>query len=502
MISETENKDNKNNDYNNDLEWYSNNLIDEDNNQDEGNNNQSNSYNIKIKKKKKKKKGKKKNNRENENEDEDEKKTEVDSINKGYHYGNDLYGKNISIINKNSMNKTMSQLKNAYTIFRENYSSLIKRNIKLKRLVIITNLGNNFTNSQNNFNQNKLIRQTTLNDPNMGTINKNVDTKDKLTKKNSLLPILKDNIVNENQNERNRIMSKIVGYEDNSFLSNIKRDYLNYNDAIYFDNRDYFRLYAHFLKLKNDLINIFCCKYSFAPYSIRLIKFLFFFHFMFYLEAICIGQKYYFQKHYSKEYQDFSKRMNYFSNNNLKLDNSSFDNLDSSINIEYLNKNNSIFEKYFSIEIMELTKIHYLYTFKYAFPRVLIPAAISFISYFFTSILSPRRKILAIYLNPDLKTKEKISKYKKISKKYTIIFLIFGTLALFLMAFFFYSLTNYFVIFDDAKYDIPQSFILSGLIRFILDLIVWAIIANIRITSIESRSSDAYGCIRGISEIN
>ena len=58
------------------------------------------------------------------------------------------------------------------------------------------------------------------------------------------------------------------------------------------------------------------------------------------------------------------------------------------------------------------------------------------------------------------------------------------------------------MIFDDAKYDIPQSFILSGLIRFIIDIIIWAIIANIRILSVESHSSDFYRFIRGISEIN
>ena len=70
------------------------------------------------------------------------------------------------------------------------------------------------------------------------------------------------------------------------------------------------------------------------------------------------------------------------------------------------------------------------------------------------------------------------------------------------MGFFFYSITNYFVIFEDAKYDIPQSFLLSGLIRFIFDFLIWAIISNIRKLSIESHNNDFYGFVRVISEMN
>ena len=193
--------------------------------------------------------------------------------------------------------------------------------------------------------------------------------------------------------------------------------------------------------------------------------------------------------------------MNYLANNitnNITLDNINLTNLDLNITAN----NISFLEKYFSVKTIELVKIHYLYTFRHAFARVLIPMAISFVSYILTAILSPRRQILKTLLNPELKDNEKIEKYKKILKKYKIIFIIFGTLALLLMVFFFYSITNYFVVFDDAKYDIPQWFILSGLLRFLLDIIIWLIIANIRTLSVESYNSDLYGCVRGICEIN
>ena len=298
---------------------------------------------------------------------------------------------------------------------------------------------------------------------------------------------MRDSLVDEEQMKRNHFLSKIVGLEDDSFLSNIKRDYLNYNDAIIYDNRDYCSMYAHFLRLKNDLINIFYCDYSFAPYAIRFIKFIFFFHFLFYLETLCIGQKYYFKKHFSTEYQNFVEKMYNLTNNYN--------------NISNLN-NTSFIDKYISAETKEYAKIHFLYTFKYAFPRVLIAAALSFISYFFTSVLSPRRKILKVYLGPDLTETDRKRKYAKISKKYKIIFIIFGILALLLMGFFLYSITIYFVIFEDAKFDIPISFILSGIIRFILDFLIWAIISNIRKLSIESHNNEFYGFTRVISEIN
>ena len=530
MIDDNNNEENSNNSYNNDLEWYSNNLVDEENkNSDEDGNNEHNQrYNntdLKTKKKKKIKKKKKSKRKIKNSINEDEKKAKSDDDeNKGYNDGNDIYGKNINenTINNNdninNMNKTMTHLSNAYNKFKDNSANQIQDNIQLKRLVIITNLGKNLEENKLNFNKNELLRQSSFyenndinnNDINNNDINNDInkdinmnansnegETKDNYSKKNSLLPMIKDNIINDGQIERNKIMSKIVGFEDDSFLSNIKRDYLQYNDAIFCDNRDYCSIFTHLLRLKNDLINIFCCTYSFAPYSIRIIKFLFFFHFLFYLETLCIGQKYYFDKYFSKEYQDFIKKKNNFNlinSTNVTNKNLTFSNIST---------NNYFFlERYISAETIELTRIHYLYTFRHAFARVLIPMALSFISYFFTALLSPRRKILKILLNPDLKENEKVGKYKKLSQKYKIIFIIFGTLALLFMVFFFYSITNYFVIFDDAKYDIPQSFILSGLIRFIIDIIIWAIIANIRILSVESHSSDFYGFVRGISEIN
>jgi hypothetical protein len=308
---------------------------------------------------------------------------------------------------------------------------------------------------------------------------------------NGLLPMMRDQIENNEPSERNKIIKQLVGNENSSFLSNMKRDYLSFNDAVMFDKRGYCSIFAHNLKLKQDFINIFCCSYSFAPYSIRFIKFLFFFLFLFYLETLCIGQKYYYDKHFSEEYKNFTDKMYNMSiiNESIPVDNE-------------LNKNISFLEKYFTVKQIEFAKIHFLYTFKYAFPRILIPAAISLISYFFTSILSPRRKIMKTYLSTYLNESQKKSKLKTISKNYKTLYIIFGIIALLLMVFFFYSITNYFFIFDDAQYDIPQSFLLSGLIRFIFDFLLLLIISNIRKFSIESGSEDSYSFSRAISEIN
>ena len=408
------------------------------------------------------------------------------------------------------MNKTMNQISHAYDKFKDNSANQIKNNLRFRRLVIITNLGKNLEENDYNFNfkrtglyrsghielNNEYNNVNNKENKNENNNNDDIVTNDNLIKKSSLLPMIRDNIVDDEQMKRNQFLSKIVGLEDDSFLSNIKRDYLNYNDAIIYDNRDYCSMYAHFLRLKNDLINIFYCDYSFSPYAIRFIKFIFFFHFLFYLETLCIGQKYYFKKHFSTEYQNFVEKMYNLTNNYNNISNLNNTSIISNLN------NTSILDKYISAETKEYAKIHFLYTFKYAFPRVLIAAAISFISYFFTSVLSPRRKILKVYLDPDFTEADRKRKYGKISKKYKIIFIIFGILAFLLMGFFLYSITIYFVIFEDAKFDIPMSFILSGIIRFILDFLIWAIIANIRKLSIESHNNEFYGFTRVISEIN
>ena len=484
LIDDNDNdNENKEDYYNNDLEWYSNNLDDNDKNKDDNNensnenisNNSNNDIKIKIRRKKKKGKKKKKKRSLSNKIIKDEEKAKSDEEKEIYKNENNNDNNNDN--DNKYVNKTMTNFHKAYNQFKENYAKEISSALRLRRLVIITNLGKNLEEiGSNTNNTNEII------------------SNDDLKKKNSLLPMIKDNIVDNGQSEKNHILSKIVGFEDNSFLSNIKRDYLKYDDAIFYDNREFCSIFTHYLKLKVDLINIFCCNYSFAPYSIRIIKFLFFFHFMFYLETLCIGQKYYFKKHFSEEYQDAMKDvLNYIYNKNISGNNTSYGNGTS----DY-----SFLEKYFSVEDIKLLRAHYLYTFKYSFPRIMIPMAISFISYFITTILSPRRVIMKLYLDPDKSKEDKFTIYKIISEKYKKIYIFFATLAMLLMTFFFYSITNYFVIFEDAKYDIPQSFILSGLVRFILDIIIWIIIANVRKLSVDSHSGDFYGFQSVIYELN
>ena len=238
---------------------------------------------------------------------------------------------------------------------------------------------------------------------------------------------------------------------------------------------------------------MFYIDYSFTRYTIRVIKFAFFFHFMFYIETLCIGQKYYFDKYYSDEFQDFLENNHFYENNrNINYTNT---------NVSYAT-NKTFLEKYYNTDRQKFNNIHYLYTFKYSFPRVLIPAAISLISYIFTSILSPRRSIIKILLNTSYKPEEKDNRIGTLKKKYDIIFLIFGILALLLMVFFFYSTINYFYVFDEAKYDIPQSFLLSGLVRFIFFIIFWAFIVELRVCSIQTHFGGFYNLINKIYEIN
>ena len=353
----------------------------------------------------------------------------------------------------------------------------------MRRLVVITNLGNN-TIKTNIFSKdnksdkrikNVLIKTNNENDSGVTNLKEN---------NINLISSEKDIVVKVEERPPEKKQNIII-FEDNAFITNMTKDYLLFEKAILYDRRDICDIFIHFIKIKIDLINIFNINYSFVPYIIRLIKFVFFFHFLFYIETLCIGQKYYFDKYYSKEFQQFLKE-NYF-----------YEESDNYIN----NYINYIFSKK-SVKKIEYTKIHFLYTFKYAFPRVLIPSAISLISYIITSYLTPRRKIMKVILNKAYKRDIKLYKFRKTAKKYRNRFLFVGILALCLMIFFFYSTINYFYVFEEAKYDITQSFILSGLLRVVFDFLFWGIIAGMRVFSIRFRFKCFYNLINKISEIN
>ena len=479
-----EDNEEENNEDNNDLNWYNNSIeINEEKEEKDF------YHTEKPKKKKKKLKKRKKKKAEND-------MNKTNSFENKNDQDSDFNFKNEEIDNKN---KTAINFSSAYKKFQINSVNQIKEKLNLKRLVIITNLGNSLItkdkNDNNNNNEYKLKNNNLIdennNENNLGNSFNDSKSNNNLKIKHNSKDLIysgKDNKETEEEKQREKL-GIILGKEDDTFMSNITRDYLNFEDATYFDRRENCSIFRHFMKLKNDLINIFYCQYSFVPYAARLIKFIFFFHFLFYLETLCIGQKYYFEKYYSDEFQDFLKDHNFYDNKDGNLNN-------------YNNIKKSFLEKYLNTEEIEFTKIHFLYTFKYTFPRVLIPAAISLISYIFTAILTPRRKIMKIILDTTYKSNEKINKIQKITNNYRIVYIIFGIIGLLLMVFFFYSIVNYFFIFEEAKYDIPQSFIFSGLLRFIFDIIFWAFIVELRMCGIHIYNKGFYNLINYIYEIN
>ena len=486
--------DEENKEYNDDLNWYSNNIISDDQNEKEESEKPK-----KIKKKKKKKKqiynkAIIEKNKVNNSYDDNNKKNEQDS---DYNYKKEEY---------DIKNKTMTKFPNAYQKFQINSVNQLKQRLNLKRLVIITNLGNNLEKPDNYVNNNRLKnQQKNKNERDSNNSINNSESDNDSNIKNSINNLM-DNTKEKSENEKeinikNEKLGNIIGIEDNTFLSNIMRDYLNFEDASYFDRRENCHIFCHLMKLKNDLINIFCCDYSFAPYTIRIIKFTFFFHFMLYLEILCIGQKYYFEKYYSNDFQKFLVDNNFYSNNISKYSTLNNSNTSEFILTNYIN-NTTFLKDNFDVKEIELTNIHYLYTFKHAFPRVLIPAAISLISYIFTSLLSPRRKIMKILLNIIYKPEEKHNEIKNIAKNYKIIFILFGIIALLLMIFYFYSVTIYFSVFENDKYDIPQSLLLSGLLRFIFDIILWSFITELRVCSIQTHFEEFYDIVNKLYEMN
>ena len=481
IINSDNEEDSKEN--NIDLNLYSNNrvLIDENDNKDS----KVEFEDFIEKEKKEKKKGKKKKKGRKSN------KTKLEDYQKRNSYDDKIdHESDFTFKNEENDNKykTISKFPSTYKTFQINAANKLKEKLNIRRLVIITNLGKNYQKTRIFDIEDKFRNEPKKEKGLSIKINNDSKNDNTMSLNNNLIPSEKDNDRKEEENKNEKI-ENIIGLEvENSFIGNIMRDYLNFKEAILYDKRTKWNMFVHFMKLKNDLINIFLLNYSFIPYSIRMIKFTFFFHFIFYLETLCIGQKYYFDKYYSKEFQDFLTKNNFYGDNSL-LNNSTYN-------------NNNYLNKYFSTKTIEFTKIHFLYTFKYSFPRVLIPFAISLISYFITSLLSPRRKIIKILLNGAYKQDIKYFKMKLVIKRYRIIYLVFGILAFLLMLFFFYSTINYFFVFEDAKYDIPQSFILSGLMRFIFDIILWLILALLRVYSINMYEENLYKIINKIYEIN
>ena len=109
---------------------------------------------------------------------------------------------------------------------------------------------------------------------------------------------------------------------------------------------------------------------------------------------------------------------------------------------------------------------------------------------------------MKIVLNTSFQTNNKYFLVNRITRKYKIIYIFVAILALILMIFFCYSLTIYFFVFDDAKYDITQSFILSGLVRFVFDILLWGVISKLRKHSIKIHHEKYYNIINKIYEIN
>ena len=433
----------------------------------------------KEKSKKKKKRGKSKKGRKINKEKIENTEIKKSFDDKNEHDSDFIYGNEETDVKF----KTISKFPSAYKKFQINSGNKLKEALNLRRLIIITNLGNNIKTSEV-FNNNDNLKNKSIKASGM-IIENDTDSNATNLKNNSnnLFPVSKN--MNEEENKRDKL-GILLGLENNTFSSNILRDYLNFKDAKYFDKRKCCHIFFHYMKLKNDFINIFNFSYSLVPYSIRMIKFSFFFHFMFYLEILCIGQKYYFNKYYSKDFQEFIID-NYFDGDyNLYISND--------------NKYSKFYNKNYNVK--EINEIHFLYTFKNAFPRVLIPAFISLISYIFSSILSPRRKIMKIVLNTSFQTNNKYFLVNRITRKFKIIYIFVAILALILMIFFCYSLTIYFFVFDDAKYDITQSFILSGLIRFVFDILLWGVISKLRKHSIKIHHEKYYNIINKIYEIN
>ena len=495
------NSDNEeeNKEYNDDLNWYSNKIISDDQKEKEES----------EKSKEDKKKKKKKKNIYNKNI------IEKDKTNNSYdNYDNNNKNWNDSDYNykneeKNDMkNKTIPKFPNAYEKFQINSVNQLKQKLNLRRLIIITNLGKNLNNLEksdvinNNSRLSNNLKNKNEKDSNNSLNNSESNNENNIKNSiNNLMENTKEKIENEKDINKNEKLGNIIGIEDNTFWSNIMRDYLNFEDASYFDRRENCHIFCHYMKLKNDLINIFCCDYSFSPYTIRLIKFAFFFHFLFYLETLCIGQKYYFNKYYSNDFQEFLVDNNFYINNLVQYSPLNNSNTSETLISNFI-KNTTFLKSYLDIDEIDFANIHYLYTFKYAFPRVLISAAISLISYIFTSLLSPRRKVMKILLNPVIQSEEKNNEIKQIAKTFKIIFVIFGIIAFLLMIFFFYSVTIYFSVFENAKYDIPQSFLLSGLIRFIFDILLWSFITELRVCSLQTHFGGFYDIVNKIYELN
>ena len=479
QIINSDNEEDYNEKNNKNLNWYTNkNVSDEDKEKND-------IYNY-SKPKKKKKKGKRKLNKIKIEKE----KNDNYLINNSFENKNDQDSDfKFRYEENNIKNKTISKFPNAYNKFQNDAANKLKEKINIRRLIIFTNLGSDLQKIET-FNNNNKLKIESKKDNNSFIQDDDSNMTNLKFNKNNLFNVKKGE---QNKNDKLNKLGIILGLEDYSFISNIMRDYLSFEEAINFDKRNYFHNFCHIIKLKNDFINILLINYSFVPFTIKLIKFFFFFHFLFYLETLCIGQKYYFIRFYSEEFQDFLTD-NYLYKNNPILNNSTDE------------SNNDLIAKIFKynndIEINKFNKFHFLYTFKYAFPRVLIPAAISLISYIFTSILSPRRKIIKIILNTNYNRKDKFYRIRKITERYEKIYFFISILVLLLMIFFFYSLVNYFYVFEEAKYDITQSFLLSGLIRFVFDIILWSIIIGVRYCSIKPQKRKLYNIVQKLYEMN
>ena len=300
--------------------------------------------------------------------------------------------------------------------------------------------------------------------------NQNISTQNRMKTLEDQNDIENNNIKIIKRNSSQSQSSFISKSEDEDIYSSIKLikkrlqyDFLSLYEGRKKDKRSFCDIYCHLLTLKQPILDLFSdinvleLNKSFVPFSMKVIRFLFFIGFNFFLNSLFLTQKY------------FKKKYNFFN------------------------------EKY-SLELTEenYNKINTKEQFIYALEHCVIYSLICFIIIILVQFLinylffNLRKKAWIIIRQCNNEKKEEIREVNIFFLKYNTYYLIITSINFIFMLLFFYYLINFSQVYIGGYIDFITGGFMTWIMLQVFPFITCFISTILRICGMKTKSSKLY----------
>ena len=326
----------------------------------------------------------------------------------------------------------------------------------------------NMNNSRNT--KDLMLKKNKIDNVESSNNNQNISTQNRMKTLEDQNDIENNNIKIIKRNSSQSQSSFISKSEDEDIYSSIKLmkkrlqyDFLSLYEGRKKDKRSFCDIYCHLLTLKQPILDLFSdinvleLNKSFVPFSMKVIRFLFFIGFNFFLNSLFLTQKY------------FKKKYNFFN------------------------------EKY-SLELTEenYNKINTKEQFIYALEHCIIYSLICFIIIMLVQFLinylffNLRKKVCIIIRQCNNEKKEEIREVNIFFLKYNTYYLIITSINFIFMLLFFYYLINFSQVYIGGYIDFITGGFMTWIMLQVFPFITCFISTILRICGMKTKSSKLY----------